>query len=46
MKSQDRINGKVTEHKQEGAPSYYTDAAGRICDRMGFAFRDKRSRGR
>lgn len=42
---QDRAGGKVTEHKQDGAPSYYTDQAGRICDKQGFAFRDKRSRG-
>ena len=39
-----RGNG-ITEHKQDGtAPSYYTDDAGRICDRYGTPFRDARNR--
>lgn len=43
MSTQTR-QGKVTEHKQDGAPSYFTDPLGRICDKQGLAFRDKRSR--
>jgi hypothetical protein len=36
-----KAQGKVTEHKQDDGPSYYTDSRGRICSKGGTPFRDR-----